>query len=906
MPVKLIKYSFSGGVFSEGLHGRNDLEKYDLGLALAENFFIDYRGGATSRAGFEFEDEAESASIRLFSFMYNTLLANTYLLIFTPLKVRFMQDGAYVLEAAKTISSITGSTVNSTAHGYSAGDLVQIGGRTYLVATAPTNSFTVTDFAGAAATPDDTATSAYRVYTVTTPYTADDLAGLQFRQRQNKIIITSLKYDTRDLVRSGHTSWALSLHDTGGPVIAAPTGLTGTPSAAGTAATTIAVSAVDFDGRETALTYIVQVLNMINYTDDPGSLLIEWNAVAGAKYYNVYRSLVFPTTAQSSLGQQLGYIGRSYTTSFVDVNVTPDFTHTPQQYANPFKSGQVQYIEITAPGSGYTSAPMVSVTGGGGSGFAGVAILDADEVVGVLILNGGSGYSSPVVGFTGGGGSGATATATLNSTSNEMPAVSVFYGQRLWFLGTTGNPMRLYSGRGDDALSFNKGQLATALDPYELDIDSPELTPIRYTETLVDNLFIFTDLGVWQMAPADGGYASTQRTRNGIGVAPPLPIDTELVFVLPNGSGVRALRPGQVPNQFVDADLTIFSGDFFTPEQEIISWAYARTPFRVVWAVLKNGRMLSFTYVPEHNVYAWASHSTQGNFLECAVVNESGIDRLYVAVERDSGVFIERMANRTFTSVEEIWSVDSGLANTLTQPAADLTITVSGDGTTATCVADSGVFSSGDVGAHLRAGGGRGVVTAYTSATQLTIEMIVPIVDRKPQSEDLPLFAEGTWSLTQPSTTFRGFQHLAGKTVQVLGDGSYMGDFIIDSNGVLTVDVAVSRVIGGLGFYGELKTLPPSASDQIIDDLVKRMVGLALRVENTRGLRYGTQDIYYDLRERTDENYGEPTRFQSGLREVSMRADWRTDGQVQIKKVGPSAISLLGYIIDMELGDDQK
>lgn len=78
-------------------------------------------------------------------------------------------------------------------------------------------------------------------------------------------------------------------------------------------------------------------------------------------------------------------------------------------------AGSLDDIAITSGGSGYTSAPTVTLTGGGGSGATAVALLDDDEVVAINVTSPGSGYTSaPTVGFTGGAGTGAAATATVN------------------------------------------------------------------------------------------------------------------------------------------------------------------------------------------------------------------------------------------------------------------------------------------------------------------------------------------------------------------------------------------------------------------------------------------------------------------------------------------------------------
>jgi hypothetical protein len=74
----------------------------------------------------------------------------------------------------------------------------------------------------------------------------------------------------------------------------------------------------------------------------------------------------------------------------------------------------VRSATITAGGTGYTTAPSVSFTGGGGTGATAVANISGGAVIGITITNRGRGYTTaPSVNITGGGGTGATATTTL-------------------------------------------------------------------------------------------------------------------------------------------------------------------------------------------------------------------------------------------------------------------------------------------------------------------------------------------------------------------------------------------------------------------------------------------------------------------------------------------------------------
>ena len=74
----------------------------------------------------------------------------------------------------------------------------------------------------------------------------------------------------------------------------------------------------------------------------------------------------------------------------------------------------VSDINVTNQGSGYTSVPTVTLTGGGGSNATAKAIVEDQKVVRIEVTEAGSGYSSaPSVSISGGGGSSAAATAVI-------------------------------------------------------------------------------------------------------------------------------------------------------------------------------------------------------------------------------------------------------------------------------------------------------------------------------------------------------------------------------------------------------------------------------------------------------------------------------------------------------------
>jgi predicted secreted hydrolase len=86
-------------------------------------------------------------------------------------------------------------------------------------------------------------------------------------------------------------------------------------------------------------------------------------------------------------------------------------------------SNALSTIAVTNRGSGYTSAPDVQITGGGGQKASASATLDASGgVASIELWSAGDGYASaPTVTLTGGGGSGATAVAIQSYVTMNAP-----------------------------------------------------------------------------------------------------------------------------------------------------------------------------------------------------------------------------------------------------------------------------------------------------------------------------------------------------------------------------------------------------------------------------------------------------------------------------------------------------
>ena len=933
MSDQFVQFAFSAGVLSDAFLARPDLEKFDLGLREGLNWLIDYRGGATVRPPLVFLDYTKEVdkAVRLQPFQFNTALANTYIMVFGHEYIQFMQNGSYITETPLTVTDITEANpavvTTSAAHSFSAGDFVKISiadadiqALTFQVSAPTATTFELktpdgVDYDTSAKTLVLTGATVSRIYTVTTPYQEEDLFDLVFDQFRDEINITSTDYAPRKLRRFGDTNWTLT-ETAFISNVENPTSLTATASASGTDALAYGVTTVNAGGQESFLSTVTIAENIVNFSTTAGSVKLTWPAVADITRYNIYRT-IFTPTADMTYTQPFGLLGEAFGPQFVDNNIIPDFSRIPPIPDNPFAGGAVLTFSMTAGGSGYhKDTTTVSVSGG--TGLEALPIVDAaGEIIAVRILKGGSGYTGGTVTFTdshGTPGSGATATITTSPATGNWPQCSARIQQRRVYGGTDNLPMNVFGSVPGNEEDFSFASVGSATDAFDLSLDSEQLTPIKYITPASIGFFVFTEKTVFQVRGTDDSIITAQtavaepKTQTGCGDVPPLRIGDSVVFLEQGSTGVNSLTPSNLPNFFQLKDNAIYSSQYFVPNNPITSWAHAEIPDKAVWAVRQDGTFLSMTFVPDQNVEAWTDHATDGFVESVAAVRENNFDRVYMIVRRKRGSqflrYIERFDLNLPMNTEELWAVDSSVVTALnTQSAANPITPSAATGDSVTFTTASAVFSAGDVGKHIRCGNGRALITAFTSSTEVTADIELPITELAPQTKEVKSYTD--WSLDEKVSAIEGLWHLEGKTVQIIADGSVEADQVV-SAGAVTLQQPSSLVAVGLQYSGDLTTLPLKSESKMVLDKKKRPVDVSVRLLNSRGLLAGARgsNRFYPFKERTFEDYGVPTTRQSGVREIAVVSDWTEDAGITIRKEAPLRATVLGFVINAEVGLD--
>lgn len=957
-----IQNSLNAGELSPSLYGRTDLEKYHAGTSTCRNFFANYRGGIISRGGLAYvgmcKQPGTGAAPRDIPFQFS--LFQNYVLEFGDQYMRIKYHGAYVTEATKTVTSVNSSGVFSvTAHGYSVGDWVyNIGntgfnGLTWIVHTVTTNSFTVTDLFGnviSSATASTSGTVA-RVYTVVAPYAAVDLPYLKFTQSADTMTLTcvntssNFEYIPYNLVRVANTNWTFTAI-TNNAEISPPTNVVVTAQSSTTTDTWYAYVVTAVNGatsEESVASAVVQIENN-DISINAGSNTITWNPVSGATSYNVY-------TATSSYSQAVpagvlfGFLGTALGLSFVDNNIVADFTKVPPVHRSPFSRGQILQVNITASGTGYTQATVgFTITTSTGTLFAGSPLVNGSGgVEGFYIQNNGEGYSNTdtITITDSGAGASATATLTFGPQSGTWPSEVAYFQQRLIFASTLNRPDTYWMSQPGLYNNFDYSIPISDSDAITGTPWAQQINGIQFLVPMPGGLVVLTGKGAWQVTggsqaaitPSD--QTAIPQAYNGChNNIPPIPINYDILYVQSKGSIVRDLSYNFFVNIYTGTDMTVLSNHLFNTYQ-ITQWAYCEEPYKLVWVVRSDGTLLCLTYLKEQDVYSWTRHDTDGLFqgvcsvTEFPVINNvssaAGVDAPYFIVQRyvQGGwrYYSERMDNRTWANVQDSFCVDSGLAYPMTYPNATLSASAATGNITLT--ASSGVFTSGNVGDVIRMGGGTINVTGYTSSTVLSGTVILPITQtlfNNPNNMPVPQ-QSGNWTISTPTSTVSGLNHLNGLTVAILADGSVVQNQVVTNNSVLLPQPA-SQIVVGLPYVCQAQTLYlDHPGENTVQNRRKNISAVGLRVEATRGLQIGADQPdqaaqqnnatlpwtnMVELKQRTSNDFaGQAIALYTGDFYQSITSKWDLKGQLAVQQLYPLPASILSVICYWAPGDEK-
>lgn len=873
MAASLIQSAFSSGELSPQVYGRVDLAKYHVGTSTMRNTFVDYRGCATGRAGTKYVAESLQRGAnppRLIPFQFS--IDQGYAIEVGNQYMRFISQGSLVTDTSSSITGITQDLPGrvSTTASFSNGATVfisgvrgmtEVNGLFYLVANSSGTGFDLHDIDNSPV--DTTGFSAYtgggtvaEVVTIATPYVIADVPNLKFTQSADTMSIVHPSYAPRDLVRNSATSWTLSVTNNAAG-LSFPTGVSATASATTSSQSTsykYCVTAVAAGSDESTRSSFATVSNSVDIATQAGTITVQWNAVTGATSYNVYRSPAAFNTAVPTF-PMLGFIGTATSTAFIDTNITPDFTYAPPLNFTPFSaSGDypsvVAYFQqrrVYANTNNNPDTYWMSRPGVYGDFDAAIPTRDDDSIVGTPWAQQINGIQALV----------------------PMPGgLVVLTGLGAWQVNGAGGQNQAITPANQNATPQAFNGCASQPPPLQISYDilyiqAKGSTPRDLSYNFFVNIYTGEDLSIisnhlfsgyqiTEWAWCEEPFKLVWAIRND---------GTALALTFLKDQDVKAWSRHDTQGQFVSVcSVTEPPVD----AAYFIVRRYVRGMFRYfiermdnhIWPTIEDSWCVDCGLAyPQTSPAATLTASTAVGTAEIGQVfvidGGTGYTSPTVSVDSAPGTTGSGATFSVTLSGSVIGSISvvdggSGYVAPCTVRISDPTGTgFSGSAIIANPVtfnSNASVFSASNEGDVIRMGGGVATITNFISSTRVTADLTYPIILTVPDtSGGIPLPASpGDWTISTPTDTVSGLNHLEGEEVAILADGSVVDNqTVID--GTVTLPVSASSIVVGLPFICQMQTMYLDApGGPTVAGKRKLVNSVTVRLANSRGISVGT------------------------------------------------------------------
>lgn len=469
-------------------------------------------------------------------------------------------------------------------------------------------------------------------------------------------------------------------------------------------------------------------------------------------------------------------------------------------------------------------------------------------------------------------------------SAGEYPASVAFYENRLVYGGSENTPNVLYFSRTPSTVS---GRLAYT-DDFSLgtEVDdgieyfvSGDGNSVRWLRGTSKFLAIGTFGDVLQATGGIDGVITPDsisiRPSNSYGVLDVNPIgkNTNVFYVQNNGVILRSFEYKFESDTYIPVDRNVIADHITQGGVSQIAFQEGRP--NIIWMPRNDGQMLGMTIEESEGVSGWHRHTTQGEIVSvsslprenrdnqlwvCVKRTINGVDKYYIEFMNDKPEFpvlrdyftdvksndYSNFANQMFEAQKNYIHVDSCLTydGTLAGIDAGASVTPAAiTGTGITFTASASVFLPSDVGREIwnksitGAETGRAVITAYTSDTEVTCDIIEDF-----NSTDT--IVPGNWYLTASEVI--GLSHLEGMTVTIAADGGQHPQKIV-SGGAVELIRQCSVVHVGLGYRGWIETnsLEGGGTNGTSQTKKKSLVDCGVRFLNTLFGEVGPS--YYNL-----------------------------------------------------------
>jgi hypothetical protein len=335
------------------------------------------------------------------------------------------------------------------------------------------------------------------------------------------------------------------------------------------------------------------------------------------------------------------------------------------------------------------------------------------------------------------------------------PRTGTFHEQRLVTAGTSENPQTVWGSRTGEVLDHTIGPNDDDAYSFTISGNDSQVNLINYLASTRDLLALsyggeYALSGGQDKAITPTNVKIKMQTPHGSQKVRPVTASRQTVFAQRAGRKLRSMSYSFQDDGYLASDLTTLSEHITA--SGIKAMDIQQEPDPILWIVLNNGKLIACTLDKDLDIIAFNPQVTDGAVEDVAVMPYGDAEQVWFIIRRSVNGAIVRYIER----LQPDWYPVYGTASP-----------------------DPDVFPPGD----------------------------------EPSNWGFQLDCAVTLDSATPATVWTGLDHLEGREVRVIGDGSELANQTV-TGGSITTEIACQRILVGLMFDPLIKLLTPEIQGQ--------------------------------------------------------------------------------------------
>jgi hypothetical protein len=504
-------------------------------------------------------------------------------------------------------------------------------------------------------------------------------------------------------------------------------------------------------------------------------------------------------------------------------------------------------------------------------------------------------------------------------SAGDYPATTLYYNGRIYYAGSIAKPTTIWGSEidGYDIFELPSTILDESAFQFTLAGISQAIEWLYAGENSLiagagDGVLAINGGGVNVAIKADT-IQSNLTSAAFCNLSEPLKKDGLIFYVSFDGRSVNYFKYDILTESFLSDDSNLLSYDI--TEGGINKIQYVNDKSNLIYALKKNGELLSLNFSEKEKILGWTRRTTNGLFKDIiSITDNNGKSQLFALVLRNGSYYIERLADiKAYKSRNDYYTGTKEVDNlayirylgellkkccyldnsTFISDLRTATITLSGT----TLTAGAASFTSSDVGKVIvyKSDDGRDYgrleIVGFTSTTIVTVNVLIA-----PSK-----LVYSSWYLSFDKIT--GLSRFNGQTVALVADGGYYADFTV-SGGLITTSTQIHSACVGLKYTGEAQTfsIGTQVKGENTQSYMKLLTKIGVRLNFSAGGKIGSSR--YELNQiqeltQQDVNYNPPILI-NGTKYINIMDKGELDKSIYIIQDQPLPFDLAALFIDIE------